>query len=140
MLDREKIKQELKARGMTFGTWAKVRDVEYSALNRVLHGLAGKDISAQICAYLDQDGLLFEEGGMQAETMQAALWSFSDASKYIGVSEARLRNWERIRLNGFPRAIRLGKGTSLMLSREAVQKWVSEILRQGELSEKREVV
>lgn len=133
MLDRDRIKRELKGRGMTLGAWARARGVDYAALSRVLHGFGGKSISHEILAYLAQDGLLFEEAeGVSGETMKAVFWSFSDASKYLGISEGRLRRWAREGVSGFPRPIYIGNGSSLMLNREAVQDWCQKIICKSE--------
>lgn len=90
MLDRDRIKSELLRRGMTLGTWAKARDIEYSALTRVLYGTAGEEYTRTIRAALKKDGLLFETGAAATkDTTQAVFWTFPAASKYLGVSEKK---------------------------------------------------
>ena len=140
LLDKKAIKHELRSRGMTLGMWAKARGVEYAALIRVLQDMAGKEITEKILALLKKDGLLFElsEAYLPQSTMQQAVfWSFLDASRYLGIPVSRLRQWEKTGASGFPRAIRLGESTILLLKREAIQEWAENILaRQGELPKK----
>lgn len=129
MLDRNRIKSELLRRGMTLGTWAKARDIEYSALTRVLYGTAGEEYTRKIRAALKKDGLLFETGTSAAkDTTQGVFWTFPAASKYLGVSEKKLRSWEKNGTSNFPRAIRVG--VCMLLSSEAVKRWANGVLAQ----------
>lgn len=129
MLDRDRIKSELLRRGMTLGMWAKGRDIEYSALTRVLYGTAGEEYTRTIRAALKKDGLLFETGAAATkDTTQGVFWTFPAASKYLGVSEKKLRSWEKNGTSNFPRAIRVG--VSMLLSSEAVKRWASGVLAQ----------
>ena len=129
MLDRDRIKSELLRRGMTLGMWAKGRDIDYKALTRVLYGTAGEEYTKAIRAALKQDGLLFETGAAATkDTTQAVFWTFSAASKYLGVSVQKLRSWEKNGTSNFPRAIRVG--VSMLLSSEAVKRWASGVLAQ----------
>ena len=129
MLDRNRIKSELLKRGMTLGMWAKARDIEYRALTRVLYGTAGEEYTRTIRAALKKDGLLFEAGtAATKDTTQGVFWTFPAASKYLGVSEKKLRSWEKNGTSNFPRAIRVG--VSMLLSSEAVKRWASGVLAQ----------
>lgn len=130
MLDRDRIKSELLRRGMTLGMWAKARDIEYSALTRVLYGTAGEEYTRTIRAALKKDGLLFETESSAAMKAagQSVFWTFSAASQYLGVSEPKLRSWEKNGTSNFPRAIRVG--VCMLLSSEAVKRWANGILAQ----------
>jgi len=130
MLDRDRIKTELLRRGMTLGMWAKARDINYTALHNVLYGRAGAQTDREIRAALKKDGLLFEtESSVATKTSgQSVFWTFSAAAQYLGISEPKLRTWEKHGTCNFPRAIRVG--VCMLLSSEAVKRWANGVLAQ----------
>lgn len=134
MLNRERIKEEMRHRGMDMAQWCRLRGIEYAALHRVFRGLASDAAKQAVCKALEADGLLFEESEMSAaeevpDWKNAVFWSFREASRYLGIRESKIRVWAASGAEGFPCAMRIGGGRTQMLSRRAVQSWAETVLQ-----------
>lgn len=136
MLNRERIKEEMRHRGMDMAQWCRLRGLEYAALHRVFRGQASDAAEQAVCKALEADGLLFKESERAAEEVpdcpdwkNAVFWSFREASRYLGVKESKLRRWAASGTEGFPCAMRIGGSRNMMLSRRAVQSWAETVIQ-----------